>query len=178
MPLILLLFVGGIIFYLVATRNVIIASEERVFSSLAQVENVLQRRYDLIPNLVNTVKGYTEHDRALFREMMTLHSQWFESDQVDRKSTLSHKMETQIEKIMTRVESYPNIRSDQNFLALQYQLEGSENRIAVERRRYNESLRDYHTAIRTFPGNLFGFQSHSAYFQMEDAAANVPIVEF
>lgn len=162
--------------------NRIATLDEQVNSSWAQVETVLQRRYDLIPNLVNTVKGYAKQEQNVLTEVTRLRSQWGEAKTVEEKANVASRMEGALGRLMVVIERYPDLKSNQNFLALQDELSGTENRIAVERRRYNEAVQAYNTAIRRFPSNLVanltGFKRRDAYFKAEEGAQRAPGVEF
>lgn len=156
--------------------------DEQVNSSWAQVETVLQRRYDLIPNLVNTVKGFAKQEQNILTEVTRLRSQWGEARTVEQKADVATRLEGALGRLMVVVERYPELKSNQNFMALQDELSGTENRIAVERRRYNEAVQAYNTAIRRFPSNvvagLTGFKRREAYFKSEEGAQKPPTVEF
>ncbi|MGD9930629.1 MAG: LemA family protein [Mangrovibacterium sp.] len=172
------------------TYNTMVTMDEGVSASWAQVENVYQRRADLIPNLVNTVKGYASHERETLEGVIEARSkatsvninpenltpeslQQFQDAQSGLTSALS--------RLMVVVEQYPDLKANQNFLDLQAQLEGTENRIAVERRKFNESAQSFNTFIRTFPkniyANIFGFEKKS-YFEAEQGAEKAPQVSF
>ncbi|HOM99131.1 MAG TPA: LemA family protein [Acidobacteriota bacterium] len=177
--IVLVLLVVIVVF--VGTYNRLVTMEESVDGAWAQVETVLQRRYDLIPNLVNTVKGFAQQELQVFTEVTRLRSQWGEARTVEEKTAAAGQLEGALSRLMLVVERYPELKSNQNFLALQDELAGTENRIAVERRRYNEVVRAYNTAIRRFPTNivasLFGFAS-KPYFEAEEGASQAPQVEF
>jgi LemA protein len=162
--------------------NRLVQRHEAVDESWAQVENVLQRRYDLIPNLVNTVKGYASHERELLEEVTRLRSQWGAAKDVNQKVQAAQQLEGVLGRLMVVLERYPDLKANQNFLALQDELAGTENRIAVERRRYNQVVRDYNIVVRRFPSNivagLTGFEKSDAYFEAADAAKEVPKVQF
>lgn len=147
----------------------------------ANVETVLQRRFDLIPNLVSTVKGFAKQEKGIFTEVTRLRSQWGEAKSANEKVGVANQMQGALGRLMLVAENYPQLKSNQNFLALQDELAGTENRISVERRRYNESVRAYNTAIRKFPGmiiaNITGFEKLEA-FEAAPEAANAPTVEF
>ena len=164
------------------TYNRIVQLDEGIDNAWAQVDTVLQRRYDLIPNLVETVKGYAKHEKELLEEITQLRSQWAEAKGTDEKAQTATQMEGALGRLMMVVENYPDLKANQNFLALQDELAGTENRISVERRRYNDAVRDYNTAVRRFPGNLlarqFGFQKRDAYFEAVEAATLAPKVQF
>jgi LemA protein len=184
-----LLIIGIVILILVViplmmikgNYNRFVGLQEGVDAQWANVETVLQRRFDLIPNLVNTVKGFAAQEKEIFTEVTRLRSQWGEARTADEKVGVANQMQGALGRLMLVAENYPDLKSNQNFLALQDELAGTENRISVERRRYNESVRDYNTAIRKFPGviiaNLFGFDKRTP-FEAAPEAANVPTVQF
>lgn len=165
-----------------SSYNRIVSLDENVNSAWAQVETVLQRRYDLIPNLVNTVKGFAKQEQNVLTDVTRLRSQWGEARTQVEKAETASALEGALGRLMVVVEKYPELRSNQNFLALQDELAGTENRVSVERRRYNEVLQQYNTAIRRFPGSLvagmFGFDKRDAYFKAAEGAATAPKVEF
>ena len=169
--------VGGISFY-----NNLVNLDEGVNTAWAQVETVLQRRYDLIPNLVNTVKGYAQHERGLLEEVTRLRSQWGAVKGPEAKAKAATELESALGRLMVVVEKYPDLKANQNFLALQDELAGTENRISVERRRYNDAVRAYNVAIRRFPANMaagpLGFMKRDAYFEADEKAKPAPKVEF
>lgn len=182
--------VVGIILFLVGvpgcvalgTYNTLVQRQEAMRESWAQVENVLQRRYDLIPNLVNTVKGYAAHERGVFEEVTRLRSQWGQAKTLDEKVGAAQQLEGALGRLLLVMERYPELKANQNFLSLQDELAGTENRIAVERRRYNETVRSYNVAVRSFPSNLvaglMGFQPSTAYFESPKEAHEAPRVRF
>ncbi len=159
-----------------------ITKDENVKSAWAQVENQLQRRNDLIPNLVNTVKGFARQEKDIFTEVTRLRSQWGQSPSVPDKIANANAMSGALSRLLLVAENYPQLKSNQNFLALQSQLEGTENRIAVERMRYNQAVRDFNTFRRTFFGRFFtslaGVPEPAVYFEADDAARQVPQVQF
>jgi len=162
--------------------NRIVAADEAIDANWAQVENVLQRRYDLIPNLVNTVKGFAEQEREVLTEVARLRSQWGEARSTGEKARAASLLEGALGRLMVVVERYPELKSDQNFLRLQDELAGTENRVAVERRRYNEAVQAYNTSIRKFPGvliaNFAGFEKRDVYFEAAETAREAPVVNF
>jgi LemA protein len=161
--------------------NRFVGLQEGVDAQWANVETVLQRRFDLIPNLVNTVKGFAEQEREVFTKVTELRSQWAAAGTPDEKVAVANQMQGALGRLMLVAENYPQLKSNQNFLALQDELAGTENRISVERRRYNDSVRAYNTAIRKFPGvivaNMFGFDKRTP-FEAAEGAETVPTVEF
>ncbi|MBI4970948.1 MAG: LemA family protein [Candidatus Omnitrophica bacterium] len=173
------------------TYNSIVSSEEGVKEAWAQVENVYQRRLDLVPNLVETVKGYAAHERQTLEEVVKARASVADMkvtpemandpDALAKFENAQKGLSSALSRLLVVVERYPDLKASQNFLALQSQLEGTENRIAVERRRFNEMARQFNTKIRVFPSNLianfFGFHS-KAYFQAEESAKTAPKVAF
>lgn len=181
-----------LVFTLVSTYNGLVKVDEQVKTKWSQVENVYQRRYDLIPNLVNTVKAYTEHEKEIFQMLTDARSQAGNmlniSDAALRDPAMfqqfqqaQNALSSSVGRLMAMVEDTPELKSDQNFLALQAQLEGSENRIAVERKRFNEAVQEYNSSLKRFPqvmvAGLFGFQERE-YFKMQPEAVNAPAVNF
>ena len=170
------------LFIAYSAYNRLVVLNESVDSSWAQVENVLQRRYDLIPNLVNTVKGYAKHEKELLEEVTRLRSQWGAAKTTDAKIQASGQLEGALGRLMVVMENYPNLKANEGFLKLQDELSGTENRIAVERMRFNEVVRAYNIATRGFPSNIiagmFNFQKSDAYFKANEAAKEAPKVSF
>lgn len=173
------------------TYNSLVAAEEGVSEAWAQVENVYQRRLDLIPNLVETVKGYAAHERETLEAVVQARSKITEmkisAKDLANPQALAEFEEAQqgltsaLSRLLVLVEQYPDLKANQNFLALQSQLEGTENRITVERRRFNEAARAFNTKVRVFPNNLIagwmGFQK-KAYFAADEMAKVAPTVTF
>ena len=163
------------------TYNRLVTLDESAENAWANVDTVLQRRYDLIPNLVNTVKGFAKQEREVLTEVTRLRSQWAGAQNASQKAQAANQLESALGRLMVVVERYPELKSNQNFLALQDELAGTENRIAVERRRYNDAVRAYNTAIRRFPARIyasvFGFDRRTP-FEAAEGAETVPAVEF
>ncbi len=161
--------------------NRLVLLDEGVTAAWAQVENQLQRRFDLIPNLVNTVKGYAEHEKEVLTAVTNARSRVGSAQTIPDKMGANRQLTSALGRLLVVMENYPNLKADQNFLALQSQLEGTENRIAVERRRYNEATRVYNTSVRQFPNtifaNMFGFE-RKPLFEADEAAQKVPEVKF
>ena len=166
----------------VSTYNIIISKHETVSAKWAQIENQLQRRNDLIPNLVNTVKGYAAHEKTVFEDITKARSQWANANTLDEKVNAASNIDSALARLMVVVENYPTLKADQTFLQLMDELSGTENRIAVERMRYNEAVQSYNITVRSFPGNIvagmFGYKPATAYFKAEEKAKNVPEVKF
>lgn len=166
----------------VSIYNGIVTKHETITAKWAQVENQLQRRNDLIPNLVNSVKGYAAHEKTVFESVTKARSQWAGASTMDDKVKAASQMDSAISRLLLVVENYPQLKADQTFLQLMDELSGTENRIAVERMRYNESVRDFNVTVRRFPANIvagmFGYKSASEYFKAEEKAKTVPEVKF
>lgn len=181
--ILIVIFVIVLIFFTTfkGAYNKLVALDEGVNSAWAQVENQLQRRLDLIPNLVNTVKGYAEHEMDVLTAVTNARSRVGSAQTIPEKIDANRQLTSALGRLLVVVENYPNLKADQNFLALQSQLEGTENRIAVERRRYNETTRTYNTVVRKFPdniiANMFGFERKS-FFEAAEEAKQVPEVKF
>ena len=172
------------------SRNSFVTKEEGVASAWAQVENVYQRRADLIPNLVETVKGYATHEQSTLEGVVSARARatqvTIDPDKIDAES-LRRFQEAQgelgaaLSRLLAVTENYPDLKANENFMQLQAQLEGTENRIAVERKKFNEVVRDYNVTVRQFPGNIvaamFGFEA-KPYFEADESAHQAPKVEF
>ncbi len=173
----LILFLTGM-----GSYNSLVSSNEAVEAQWSQVENVMQRRFDLIPNLVATVKGYAKHEKEVLEEVTRLRSQWGAAQTRDEKVQTSDQLEGSLSHLMVVLENYPDLKANEGFLKLQDELAGTENRVAVERQRYNEVLQDYNVRTRSFPSNimasLFGFQRKDAYFKAVSGADQAPKVDF
>ncbi|MFO7987312.1 MAG: LemA family protein [Desulfatiglandaceae bacterium] len=167
--------------YLKGTYNTLVTMDENVKGAWAQVENQLQRRYDLIPNYVETVKGYAEHEREVFVKVTEARSKVGNADTVNEKIEANKQLTSALSRLMVVVEQYPELKANTNFIRLQDELAGTENRIAVERRRFNEAVKAYNTMIRTFPTNLvagiFGFEK-ATFFEVPEERQEVPKVKF
>ena len=163
------------------TYNRFVSMDEAVKSSWAQVENQLQRRYDLIPNLVETVKGYAKQEKEVLIEVTNARARVGGAANVPDKIAANNELSGALSRLLVVVERYPDLKSNQNFIRLQDELAGTENRIAVERMRYNDMVKSYNVAIRSFPANLladmFGFQK-AAFFEAPAAAKTSPQVKF
>ena len=170
--------------------NKMVLQEEQVTTAWAQVENVYQRRADLIPNLVATVKGYASHESETLEAVVnarakatqtTIDPTNMTAETMARFQSAQGELSQALSRLMVVVEQYPDLKANQNFLELQAQLEGNENRITVERQKFNETARLYNTTIRQFPKNIFagmfGFE-RKAYFEANEGAQNAPVVEF
>ncbi|MCX5704321.1 MAG: LemA family protein [Candidatus Omnitrophica bacterium] len=171
-----------IIVSFISVYNGIVSKHETITAKWAQVENQLQRRNDLIPNLVNTVKGYAEHEKTVFEDVTNARSQWAKAGSLDEKVKAAGAIDSALSRLLLVVENYPNLKADQTFLRLMDELSGTENRIAVERMRYNDAVKDYNITVRMFPGNIiagmYGYKPATEYFKAEEKARTVPEVKF
>jgi LemA protein len=167
--------------YLKGTYNSLVTMDESVKGAWAQVENQLQRRYDLIPNLVETVKGYATHEREVFVQVTEARSKVGGATSIPDKIGANNQLSAALSRLLVVVERYPELKANTNFIRLQDELAGTENRIAVERRRYNETVRAYNIKIRRFPTNLiagmFGFKK-AAFFEVPKERQEAPKVRF
>ena len=180
----------GIFFWFQGNYNRMVKMDEGVQAAWSQVENVYQRRADLIPNLVATVKGYAAHEQQTLEGVVSARSKATQIT-VDAENMTAEKLAeyqkaqgelgAALGKLLAITENYPELKANENFLSLQSQLEGTENRIAVERKKFNETARAYNTMIRQFPknivANLFGFEK-KPYFEAAEGAHQAPVVEF
>jgi len=175
----LVLIIGG---SCVGKYNQLVTFNENVSTSWAQVENVLQRRNDLIPNLVNTVKGYAAQEQKVFIDVTEARAKVGGATTIPDKVAANNQLTAALSRLLLVVENYPQLKSNQNFLALQDELAGTENRIAVERMRYNDAVRAYNTFVRMFPNNIiagiFGYARENIYFKAVEEAKTAPKVDF
>ena len=189
---IVIILVIGLFIYssIKGSYNGMVQKSETVDTQWANVENVYQRRADLIPNLVNTVKGYAQHEQETFTKVIEARSKAtsininpgdLSPETISKFQNAQNQLGSALSRLMVVIERYPDLKANQNFMDLQSQLEGSENRIATERRKFNEAARDYNTFIRLFPkniwANLFGFDK-KPYFEAQAGADKAPKVEF
>lgn len=165
----------------ISQYNHVVAMDQQVKGSWAQVENVLQRRYDLIPNLVSTVKGFAEHERGIIDDVAQARTKYFAAGTPEQKVDAANGVERALSRLLVLQEQYPNLKADRSFLQLQDELAGTENRIAVERQRYNESVQGLNTYIRGFFGRMvagWAGVKEGAYFKPPEAAKEAPKVDF
>jgi LemA protein len=167
--------------YLKGTYNTLVTMDEGVKAAWAQVENQLQRRYDLIPNLVETVKGYAAHEKEVFIKVTEARSKVAGATSISDKISANNELSSALARLLVVVERYPDLKANTNFIRLQDELAGTENRISVERRRFNETVRVYNTKIRSFPTNIiagmFGFEK-AAFFEVPKERQEAPKVKF
>lgn len=185
--IVVLFSIGG---WVIGKYNTLVTKQETVKSTWSQVENVYQRRLDLIPNLVSTVKGYANHENQTLIGVVearakatqtTIDPSNMTSEQLAQFSNNQQGLSGALSKLMVVMEAYPDLKANQNFRDLQAQLEGTENRIAVERKRFNDAAKDYNTYLRSFPtniiGKMFSFDKYP-YFQAEVGSEKAPVVVF
>ena len=185
-----LLALPAVLFLSSCGYNTMVSMDEQVSTQWAKVQNVYQRRADLIPNLVNTVKGYAKHEEETLTKVtearskatsITLKADELTPEKLQQFQAAQSQLSSALSRLLAVAEQYPDLKANQNFLELQAQLEGTENRIAVERRNFNEAVQQYNTYIRKFPNNLmagmFKFEK-KAYFEAEAGSAKAPEVKF
>ncbi len=181
---IVLLLVVGLVFFgqYVSVKNTLVTKNESVKAAWSQVDIVLQRRADLIPNLVETVKGYAQQEQTVFGDIAKARSALLSAGTPQEKIAANGQLDGALGRLLVVVENYPQLKSNENFLRLQDELAGTENRIAVERKRYNDTLQDYNTYIQQFPQSLFagwtGFKPNEAYFTASEGSREAPKVNF
>ena len=165
----------------VRTRNSLVAMEEQVEAAWSEIDNQLQRRADLIPNLVNTVRGFAQQEEEIFTRLAEARARLAGAQGVQETAESYGEMQSALSRLLVVVENYPQLRSNENFIRLQDELAGTENRIAVARRRYNESVRQFNTRIRSFPASIIadslGFEEKE-YFEVPESAREAPEVDF
>ena len=176
---VLLVLVG---FQMVGVRNDLVQQREAVNGAWSQVDVALQRRADLIPNLVETVKGFAKQEQEILKNIADARAALLGARNPQESIEANSRLDSAIGRLLVIVENYPQLKSNENFLRLQDELAGTENRIAVERRKYNETVQRYNTSIEMFPNNLaaglFGFQRNDAYFRTDPASRQAPAVKF
>ncbi len=178
---VIVVVVIGVYSSLKGTYNSLVILDENVNAAWAQVENQLQRRYDLIPNYVETVKGYAAHEREVLTAVTEARSRVGQANTPAQMIESNNALSSALSRLLVVVENYPQLKANENFLRLQDELAGTENRIAVERRRYNETVREYNQAIRSFPTSLIagmlGFERRDM-FEAASGAETAPPVNF
>src|SRR6478736_6203665 len=166
----------------IGVRNTLVTKNEAVKAAWSQVDIVLQRRADLIPNLVETVKGIAKQEQTVFGDIAKARSQLLSAGTPSEKIAANQQLDGALGRLLAIVENYPQLKSNENFLRLQDELAGTENRIAIERKRYNDTLQDYNTYVQMFPHNIFaawaGFKTNDAYFKASEGSREAPKVNF
>ncbi len=171
----------GIIMWGIGQYNSVVAMDEQVKSQWAQVENQLKRRFDLIPNLVETTKGYAKHEKEIFENIANARIKYFQAGNVGEKVEAANGFERALSRLLMLQEQYPNLKANESFLKLQDSLEGTENRIAVERKRYNDTVRILNTYRRTVVGRFIAAMAGveaAQYFDVPESQQEVPQVKF
>lgn len=182
--ILVVVLLGGLVAFgtFKSTYNNLTAEREAINGQWSQVDVALQRRADLIPNLVNTVKGFATHEETVFKNIADARSALLGAHSPQEKIAANGQLDSALGRLLVLQENYPQLKSNENFLRLQDELAGTENRIAVERRKYNESVQRYNTDISLFPANviagMFGFQRNDAYFKTDAGARTAPKVQF
>ncbi|MDR0978548.1 MAG: LemA family protein [Lachnospiraceae bacterium] len=175
------ILIGIIISTFAGTYNSLVTKEEAANNKLADIDTMLQRRLDLIPNLVNTVKGFAAHETEIIDSVTEARTKLAGASTLEDKANANGELTTALNKLLVVVENYPQIQSSANFIQLSDELAGTENRIAVARKDYNDAVKDFNASIKKFPSNLmanmFGFESKE-YFEASEGANSVPNVEF
>ena len=176
--LIIIIFFGQY----VGVRNSLVTKNEAVKAAWSQVDIVLQRRADLIPNLVETVKGFAKQEQTVFGDIANARARLLSAGSPQEKIAANNQLDGALGRLLVLSENYPQLKSNENFLRLQDELAGTENRIAVERKRYNDTLQDYNTYLQLFPHNIFagwaGFKPNDAYFTAQESSRQAPKVDF
>ncbi len=171
----------AIIAGLVSSYNGVVSLSEEVDNKFATIDTMLQRRADLIPNLVNTVKGYTNQEQAVIDSVTDARAKLAGANSVEEKANADQELSTALSNLLVVVENYPDLKSSQNFINLSDELAGTENRIATARKDYNDAVREYNTKIKRFPTNIvsgmFGY-GEKEYFQASEGSEEVPTVDF
>jgi LemA protein len=166
----------------IGVKNTLVSKDQAVKAAWSQVDIVLQRRADLIPNLVETVKGYAQQEVTVFGDIANARARLLSAQTPTDKIAANGQLDGAIGRLLAISENYPQLKSNENFLRLQDELAGTENRIAVERKRYNDTLQDYNTYVLQFPASIYagfaGFKQNPAYFQASEGSREVPKVDF
>ena len=182
--ILVVLLLAGLMFggKYVGIRNDLVTKKEAVNAAWSQVDVALQRRADLIPNLVETVKGYAKHEETIMTAVANARSALLGAKTPQEKIAANTQLDGALGRLLVVVENYPNLKANETFLRLQDELAGTENRIAVERRKYNETVQSYNTQIQLFPNNIVasmsGFERNDAYFKTDPGARTAPKVAF
>ena len=179
--LILIGIIAVVAIFIISSYNSMVSKQENVDSTLSNLDVMLQRRADLIPNLVNTVKGYTNHETEIINQITDARTKLVNASSIEEKSNANNELTSSLNALMVVVENYPDLKSSQNFIQLSDELAGTENRIAVARKDYNDAVKDLNTSIKKFPNNLlagmFGFEQ-ATYFEADKSSTEVPNVSF
>lgn len=176
-----LVVIALIALFCIGQYNGMVTKSENVDAKYGDLDAALQRRADLIPNLVNTVKGYMQHEDAVIEKVTTARENLNKAKTIDEKQEANEQLTASLNSLMVVVENYPDLKASENFLSLQDELAGTENRITTARRDYNDVVKSYNTSIKKFPGSIFagmfGFES-KPYFEADEKSKEVPSVSF
>lgn len=179
--LVIIAVIGIVALFTVPKYNKLIEGEEQIDASWAQVENQLQRRFDLIPNLVNSVKGYAAHEEEIFTQIAKARTDYGNAGTVEQTAAANDELSAALARLLVIVENYPDLKADLQFTRLMDELAGTENRLTVARKDYNETVQQFNNNVRTFPGNLiakmFDFEK-KAYFEIKEGVEEAPTVDF
>lgn len=179
--LISVVIVVAIIIAIISGYNGMVTKQENVENSMSNLDVMLQRRADLIPNLVNTVKGYTNHENEIIEKVTEARKNLLNANSIEEKSKANDDLSNSLNALMVVVENYPDLKASENFIQLSDELAGTENRIATARRDYNNEVKSFNTSIKRFPNNImagmFGFEK-ATYFEADEKSAEVPSVSF
>ncbi|MCH7322881.1 LemA family protein [Solibacillus sp. MA9] len=166
---------------IVPKYNSLVTGEEKVEATWAQVENQLQRRFDLIPNLVNTVKGYTSHEEEVFTQIANARTEYGNANTIEEAADANNDLSSALSRLLVIVENYPELKANVQFTRLMDELAGTENRLAVARKDYNDTVQTFNSDVRRFPSNLiasmFGFEKKD-YFEIKEGVKESPSVDF
>ena len=178
---VILIAAGSFFSWYIGTRNTLIAAEENINGAWAEVDNQLQRRSDLIPNIVATVKGFAAHEKEVFTNIADARSKLAGAGTVAEKAEGYNQLQSALSRLLVVVENYPQLKSDRNFLKLQDELAGTENRLTVAGKRYNDQVKSFNTRIRMFPASIIASSmalEKQDYFEVAESAKQAPKVEF
>ncbi|MDX9801351.1 MAG: LemA family protein [Spirochaetia bacterium] len=179
--LVLLLIAGSLFSWYINTRNQLVYLEENIDASWAEVDNQLQRRSDLIPNIVSTVKGFASQEKEVFTNIANARAKLAGASTVSEKAEGANQLEGALSRLLVVVENYPQLKSDQNFIRLQDELAGTENRLAVARKRYNDGVKIFNAKIRMIPASIIAGNmglEKKPYFEVSETAKELPKVDF
>ena len=182
MFLVLVVIIAVIILWIIMSYNILIRKKLKVENAWGQIDIQLQRRFDLIPNLINCVKGYMEYEEGVLSKITDLRTSWANAKSVDQKVNIDNQLSGALKTIMAVSENYPDLKASQNFLDLQEELRNTENKISYSRQFYNDSVTIYNTALSVFPTNIiasiFGFKSHTLFVVTDDETRKNVKVDF
>ena len=178
---IIIILVVSLFSWFINTRNELVVLEENTNAAWAEIDNQLQRRSDLIPNLVETVKGFASQEEEVFTNIANARAKLAGAESVQETAEGYNELQGALSRLLVVVENYPELKSNQNFIRLQDELAGTENRLAVARKRYNDTVREFNRRIIMFPASIIagslGLEKHD-YFEIEESARTVPTVDF